>query len=90
MSKLVVKDFWAGWCKPCKAQTPILHEVQGVLNNFDLEEICLDTDSGAEKATAYGVMSLPTLIFEVDGKEVARRVGLVPKTKFVELIGQYA
>jgi len=74
---VVVVDFWAEWCGPCKRLIPIFEELSGEMEAVKFFKINVDTEQ--ELATEYGVMSIPTLIFMKDGKEVDRSVGALNK-----------
>jgi len=69
-SKLpVVVDFWANWCGPCKMVTPIVEELAKEYSG-KVKIGKLDVDTNPKSASAYGIMSIPTLIFFKGGKVV--------------------
>ncbi len=79
---VVLVDFWATWCRPCKLQGPIVEEV-----NKDMKgraKICkLDIDNGPLTAQKFGVENIPTLIIFKNGKEAKRFVGVTQKADLV-------
>jgi len=80
---LVVKRFTATWCGPCKALAPVVAEV--AKENTDVQFEIIDVDVNPS-AAAYGITSVPTIIFEKDGQEVKRIVGVTPKSNLTNLI----
>lgn len=82
--KLVIVDFYATWCMPCQMLTPILVEIDK--ENEDVEIFKVNVDENQETAIRYDIVSVPTLIFFKDGKEIDRQVGLVEKGKLEEII----
>jgi thioredoxin 1 len=86
--KLTMVDFWAPWCGPCKMQGPIVEELA---DQYDGKaKICkMDTDQNQNTASKYDIMSIPTLIFFKDGREVARKIGLTPKAELSRMIDSY-
>ena len=72
--KPVLIDFWATWCGPCKMVAP---EVEALVELYEGKAVVckIDVDKQTEIATRFQVMSIPTLIFLKDGKEVNRIVG---------------
>lgn len=76
--KLVLVDFWAEWCAPCKMMLPILNDVADSSGD-DFKVAKVDVDKNQALAQKYGVRSIPTLIAFKDGKEVARFVGVKNK-----------
>ena len=77
--KLVLVDFWAEWCGPCKVMSPILNEVAAESNNeFLVAKV--DVDKNQPLAQKYNVRSIPTLVAYRNGKEVARYVGIKTKS----------
>lgn len=78
-------DFWAEWCGPCRMLAPTVDEVAEELG----EEYLIakvNVDNEREIAMEYGVMSIPTVIFFKNGKEVSRLVGVQSKTKLIETL----
>ena len=80
---LTVKRFTAGWCGPCRALAPVVAEVATEYPDVHFETIDIDANP---VAAAYGVTSIPTIVFEKDGQEVKRIVGVTPKSNLTNLI----
>ncbi len=75
--KLVLVDFWAEWCGPCKMIAPIIEEL-----SKEREEaffVKVNVDQSTETATNYGIMSIPTIAIFKNGEIVDTIVGAVPK-----------
>ena len=73
--RLVLVDFWAAWCGPCKALAPILEKVAEV-EGHRLVIAKVDVDAEPELASRYGIRALPTLALFRDGSVVDQIVGL--------------
>jgi thioredoxin 1 len=84
--KVILIDFWAEWCSPCRRFSPILDEV-ALENNVWIGKI--DADVNTISADKYNVISLPTVIVFKEGKEVHRTKGAMPKHKFLEEIAEW-
>ena len=86
---LVLVDFWAAWCTPCRAIAPILEDL--AKTNVGRAQITkLDVDANQRTSMRFNVRSIPTLLFFKDGKHVDTVVGLVPKTVLQERIDKHA
>lgn len=76
--KLVVMDFFATWCGPCKMLTPIFESLSKEMSD-SVDFAKVDIDRSLEVAQEYKIVSVPTMIIFKNGKEVQRIVGFVPK-----------
>ena len=85
--KLVIVDFWAEWCGPCKAITPILDEIS---NEFGDKVLIgkVNVDEVKEIPVKYGIRSIPTLLFFSNGEITRQEVGLQSKQTLVDDITQ--
>ncbi|CAI3321300.1 thioredoxin [Enterococcus cecorum] len=83
---LVLVDFWAPWCGPCRMQAPILDQLSQKYDETELKITKLNVDDNPQTAASFGVMSIPTLLFFKDGELVEKRVGVQPKPALEEII----
>ena len=82
---VVVIDFWAEWCGPCKMLAPTYEAVAEKLS--DVATFCkANVDEARDLAMEYGVSAIPTVVVLKDGGEVARKVGLVSADALTELV----
>lgn len=86
---LVVVDFWASWCTPCRAIAPILEDL-AKSNEGKVQITKLDVDVNQRTSMRFNVRSIPTLLFFKDGQHVDTVVGMVQKTVLQERIDKHA
>nr|WP_295972763.1 thioredoxin [uncultured Bacillus sp.] len=82
-SGLVLVDFWAPWCGPCKMIAPVLEDLDSEIGD-KMKIVKVDVDENQESAAKFGVMSIPTLIVLKDGELVDKVVGFQPKEALAE------
>ena len=76
-SKLVIVDFWATWCGPCRMLSPILDQVEEEMPD-QITVVKVNVDDADEIAAQYRIMSIPTLLFVKNGEIVDKTVGAMP------------
>jgi thioredoxin 1 len=84
---VVLVDFWADWCMPCKMMAPILNEVAEATDGT-ATIYKLNVDEQQQVAAQYGIRSIPTMILFKDGKEVERIVGVKSKEAVIASINK--
>jgi thioredoxin 1 len=77
--KPVLVDFWATWCPPCRAMSPILEQMAG--ERDDLKIVSVDVDNEQELAVEYGVLGMPTFMLFSNGAQIANLVGARPRKR---------
>ena len=86
---LMMVDFWAEWCGPCKAIAPVLEDLaRESAGRVTLAKVNVDENHGL--AGRYGIRSIPTILFVKSGKVVDQVIGAVPKNKLKEKLDALA
>jgi len=85
---VTVVDFWAVWCAPCRMMEPILEEVAIEQAEEGVRVMKVNVDHAPQISGAFGIRSIPTLIFFNDGEPQFEMVGLVPKPVLEREIGE--
>jgi len=86
---LVLVDFWATWCGPCKMIAPVLEELDSEMSET-VKIVKVDVDENQETAGQFQVMSIPTLLLMKDGEVVDKVVGFQPKEALADLVNRHA
>ena len=82
----VLVDFWAEWCGPCHAVSPVLEKIVEERNG-DLKLVKVNIDEEQELAQRYGIMSIPAMILFKDGEPAAAAIGAQPKGALEKALG---
>ena len=85
---LVLVDFWATWCGPCRMQAPILEKLSQELLEDELKILKMDVDENPETARAFGIMSIPTLLFKKDGQVVKQVAGVHTAAQIKDIVAE--
>ena len=83
---IVLVDFYATWCGPCKMLSPIIDEV--AQENDDIKVVKVNVDESSDIALEYKVMSIPTLVVIKNGQEVARSIGVIDKSEIKNMLAK--
>jgi thioredoxin 1 len=87
-NQLVLIDFYADWCGPCKMMSPILQETKAVVKD-EVKIIKINVDQHQSLASEFMVRGVPTLMLFKEGKMLWRQSGVVSKNQLIEIINQY-
>jgi thioredoxin 1 len=85
---LVLVDFWAPWCGPCRMLSPILEEVAKEVESVKVGKVNVDEERGL--AERYDIMSIPAVFLFKDGERVETMIGVKPKEEYLEVLKNYS
>ena len=86
-SNLVLVDFWAEWCGPCKQISPILEEIANEKDNLNILKLNIDENPATPQK--YNVRGIPTLMLFKDGKLIDTKIGSLPKSTLSDWIDSH-
>ena len=86
--RLMMVDFWAEWCGPCQMLGPV---IESLAEQYEGRAVIgkVNTDEEPELAMGYQVSGIPTVIFFKDGREIDRKVGVMPPDAFVQVLEEH-
>ena len=85
-NKVVLVDFWAAWCGPCRMLSPVIDDVENLFPN-NVGKVNVDEEK--ELAVKYGIRSLPTVVFFKDGEAMERIPGVSSKSTYIDKLKYY-
>ncbi|WP_105134765.1 thioredoxin [Streptococcus suis] len=85
---VVLVDFWAPWCGPCRMQAPILEQLADEVDEDELRIYRMDVDENPNTARQFGIMSIPTLLFKKDGQVVKQVAGVHTKEQIKAILAE--
>jgi thioredoxin 1 len=86
---LVMVDFWAEWCGPCRMIAPVLEEIAEAADG-DVTLMKVNVDENSALAARYDIRSIPTILFIKDGEIVDRVVGAAPRATLEDIVAAHA
>lgn len=82
---LAMVDFWADWCGPCKALSPV---IESLAEQYEGKVLVgkVNVDEDRELAIRFGVMNIPTVVFLKNGREFDRKIGAMPAAVYTQVL----
>lgn len=82
--RLLIIDFWADWCTPCKSLAPVIDEISKETDASKVTVGKVNVDESYGVSTKYGIRNLPTILFIKNGKVVDKQVGFTSKNELIK------
>ncbi|ANJ68854.1 MULTISPECIES: thioredoxin [Latilactobacillus] len=86
-SGVVLTDFWATWCGPCRMQSPVIESLAETNDKVKFSK--MDVDANPETPANFGIMAIPTLVVKKDGQVVEKITGFHNKEQLETILAQY-
>jgi len=86
-SGVVLTDFWATWCGPCRMQSPVIEKLSE--SRDDVKFVKMDVDANPDTPQSFGIMAIPTMLIKKDGEVVEKLVGYHTKEQLEEALAKY-
>ena len=87
--KVVLVDFWAEWCMPCKMMGPVIEELANEVDENMVTIAKCSVDTHPQIAQRFSIMSIPTMLIFKHGKVMDKIIGVVPKQTLMDKLNQY-
>ena len=84
---VVLTDFWATWCGPCRMQSPVIEQLSE--ENDAVKFTKMDVDANPKTPEQFGIMAIPTLVIKKDGEVVEKLTGYTDRKKLSEILDRY-
>ncbi len=84
---VVLTDFWATWCGPCRMQSPVIEKLDESMD--DVKFVKMDVDANPDTPKSFGIQAIPTMIVKKDGNVVEQIVGYHTKDQLEEILAKY-
>ena len=85
-NEIVLVDFFANWCGPCKMLSPIIEQVSNEIT--DAIFVKVDVDESSDLASMFGIMSIPTLLLFKNGELKNKTMGFMSKSDLIDFINE--